>query len=166
MCALRPKTAVWKSLPRAARSSKSGRTGRTPVPGVLFAERARTSPIFKITPDRLKYPLKRVGDRFERISWDQALDEIAAKIKEIREKHGPRVHRFHGGRRSGLPFPVAFRLTLSSRAWGPRTTTVPWPRSTPAFFGWKERLSAVRTCIRAPMWTVRISLSAGGPTPW
>ena len=27
--------------------------------------------------DRLKYPLKRVGDRFERISWDQAMDEIA-----------------------------------------------------------------------------------------
>jgi len=44
-------------------------------------------------PDRLNYPLKRVGERgegkWERISWDQALDEIAAKLKEIKEKHGP-----------------------------------------------------------------------------
>jgi anaerobic selenocysteine-containing dehydrogenase len=27
--------------------------------------------------DRLKYPLKKVGNKFERISWDQAIDEIA-----------------------------------------------------------------------------------------
>ncbi|MFC2069775.1 molybdopterin-dependent oxidoreductase, partial [Chloroflexota bacterium] len=44
-------------------------------------------------PDRLKYPLKRVGKRgegkWERITWEQALDEIADKIKEIREKYRP-----------------------------------------------------------------------------
>ncbi|MEM3697207.1 MAG: molybdopterin-dependent oxidoreductase [Candidatus Bathyarchaeia archaeon] len=44
-------------------------------------------------PGRLNYPLKRVGERgegkWERISWDQALDEIAAKLKEIKEKYGP-----------------------------------------------------------------------------
>lgn len=45
-------------------------------------------------PMRIKKPLKRVGERgegkFEEISWDQALDEIAAKLKEITEKHGRR----------------------------------------------------------------------------
>ena len=44
-------------------------------------------------PDRLKYPLKRVGNRgqgnWERITWEQALDEIADKIKNIREEYGP-----------------------------------------------------------------------------
>ena len=44
-------------------------------------------------PDRLKWPLKRVGERgsgkWERISWDQALDEIAAKMLEIRDTYGP-----------------------------------------------------------------------------
>jgi anaerobic selenocysteine-containing dehydrogenase len=44
-------------------------------------------------PDRLNFPLKRVGERgegkWERISWDQALDEIAENLKEIKKKHGP-----------------------------------------------------------------------------
>ena len=43
-------------------------------------------------PNRLKKPLKRVGERgegkWEEISWDQALDEIAEKINEVRDKYG------------------------------------------------------------------------------
>jgi anaerobic selenocysteine-containing dehydrogenase len=33
--------------------------------------------------DRLLYPMKRAGDKFERISWDQAIGEIAEKLKKI-----------------------------------------------------------------------------------
>jgi anaerobic selenocysteine-containing dehydrogenase len=40
------------------------------------------------SPDRLMYPQKRVGDRFVRISWEQALLEIGAKARELRERHG------------------------------------------------------------------------------
>ena len=44
-------------------------------------------------PDRLKYPLKRIGRRgqgkWERISWDRALGEIAEKLMAIREEFGP-----------------------------------------------------------------------------
>ncbi len=36
------------------------------------------------SPDRLQYPLKRVGDRFERISWAQAMSEIGAKVRALR----------------------------------------------------------------------------------
>lgn len=36
------------------------------------------------SPDRLRYPLKRVGDSFERISWQQAMSEIGAKVKALR----------------------------------------------------------------------------------
>lgn len=45
------------------------------------------------SPERLKYPLKRAGARGEgkwkRISWDEALDEIATRLLEIKEKYGP-----------------------------------------------------------------------------
>ncbi len=43
-------------------------------------------------PDRVQYPMKRVGERgegkWERISWDEALDTIAKRFKEISDKHG------------------------------------------------------------------------------
>jgi anaerobic dimethyl sulfoxide reductase subunit A len=43
-------------------------------------------------PDRLKYPMKRVGERgsgeFERISWDDALDLLASEITRVKEKYG------------------------------------------------------------------------------
>ena len=48
---------------------------------------------FTYHPDRVKYPLKRAGNRgegkWERISWEQALTEIAAKVTEIRDTYGP-----------------------------------------------------------------------------
>jgi len=40
--------------------------------------------------DRLTHPLKRVGRDFQKISWEQAVQEIAGKLKEILERHGPR----------------------------------------------------------------------------
>lgn len=53
-------------------------------------------------PERLLYPLKRVGERGEgkwkRISWDEALDEIAAKLKTIRDKGEHSEFAFHQGR--------------------------------------------------------------------
>lgn len=44
-------------------------------------------------PDRLKYPLRRAGERgegkWERISWDEALTEVAAAIVEAIDMEGP-----------------------------------------------------------------------------
>ncbi len=39
-------------------------------------------------PDRLQRPLKKVGDEFVEIGWDEAFDEIGARLREIRERHG------------------------------------------------------------------------------
>jgi thiosulfate reductase / polysulfide reductase chain A len=43
-------------------------------------------------PAQLRYPLKRIGERgenqWERISWDQALEEIAKKLKDLKSAYG------------------------------------------------------------------------------
>lgn len=43
------------------------------------------------SPERLKHPLKRVNGRFEQISWNQALDEIADKLSQLKAAYGPQV---------------------------------------------------------------------------
>lgn len=44
-------------------------------------------------PDRLMYPLKRVGERgggeWERVSWDEAMDDIAARLRKVVDQYGP-----------------------------------------------------------------------------
>jgi formate dehydrogenase major subunit len=38
---------------------------------------------------RLKYPMKMVAGKYQRISWDQAINEIGDKLLDIRKKSGP-----------------------------------------------------------------------------
>ena len=53
-------------------------------------------------PDRILYPMKRVGKRGEgkwkRITWDEALDEIAARMKKNRDAGTPEKVVYHYGR--------------------------------------------------------------------
>jgi anaerobic selenocysteine-containing dehydrogenase len=54
-------------------------------------------------PDRLLHPLRRTGPkgegRFERITWDQALDTVAGNLREVRRAHGGEaiLPFFYGG---------------------------------------------------------------------
>ena len=59
-------------------------------------------------PERLLYPLKRVGPRgsgqFERIGWDEALDTIAERLSATRAEHGaPAVAFFAGYTKEARP---------------------------------------------------------------
>ena len=62
--------------------------------------------------DRLKYPLKKVGSGFERISWDQAIDEIAAKLKAVLGRYGPHSFAYMGASMQGGHFEAAFGIRL------------------------------------------------------
>lgn len=62
--------------------------------------------------DRLKTPLKRVGNGFEAVSWDQALDEIAEKLRSIIEEYGPRSLAYMGGGGQGCHLEAAFAVRL------------------------------------------------------
>lgn len=69
--------------------------------------------------DRVLFPLKKVGDRFEKISWGQAMQEISEKLKGILAQHGPRAlaSLVGGGEYSflSMPFPVRLVQRLGSR---------------------------------------------------
>jgi len=63
--------------------------------------KGRAAVDFHTHPGRINYPLKRVGkrgeDKWKRISWQQAMDEIAAKLKGVKGKHGPEAVAVIGG---------------------------------------------------------------------
>ena len=54
--------------------------------------RGRTYRRWLANPDRINYPMKRVGKRgegkFEQISWDEAVDTIASELKRIIDEYG------------------------------------------------------------------------------
>ena len=55
------------------------------------------------SPDRLKYPLKRQADgTYERISWTRAIDEIGAKVKQLKEEEGPDSIAMYVGTAAGF----------------------------------------------------------------
>jgi anaerobic selenocysteine-containing dehydrogenase len=63
-----------------------------PVTQGYICAKVRRLPEHLYGPDRLLHPARRVGPkgegRFARISWDEALDLAAARLGELRERHG------------------------------------------------------------------------------
>ncbi len=62
--------------------------------------------------DRLTEPLKRVDGRFAPISWDQAIEEIAAKMTRLVDQYGPRCLAYMGASSQGGHFEGAFGLSI------------------------------------------------------
>jgi thiosulfate reductase/polysulfide reductase chain A len=66
---------------------------KSPVNGTRVCARGNSGVQLVYDPDRVKTPLKRVGARGEgkwaKISWDEALDEIAHNMQQVKKKYGP-----------------------------------------------------------------------------
>lgn len=96
-------------------------------------------------PDRLRHPMRRTGDRWERVSWESALDEAAARIHEVQERHGndaiasylgnPSVHNL-----GTLLFGPMFLRTLRTRHGYSATSVDQLPHQLVAHFMFGHQL--------------------------
>ncbi len=101
-------------------------------------------------PLRLNYPQKRAGARgenkWERITWDQALDEIAAKLAELRDIEGPEMLATMGGTHQGCGdwsnFRFSVRFGTPNFIIQGRNCGVGEFSNEVAMYGWDTKISA------------------------
>lgn len=95
---------------------------RNPITAGYICNKAVTVPHYAHHGQRVEFPMKKKPDgSFERISWDQAIDEIAAKLARIRAEHAPRSIALCGvgGQANHLdaPYASSFLRAVGSRRW-------------------------------------------------
>jgi anaerobic selenocysteine-containing dehydrogenase len=121
-------------------------------------------------PDRLKYPLKRTGERgegkWERISWDEALDIIATKLMAYKAQYGPESVAWCLGEPKGLEFAFAQRFAT---AFGtPNVITPGWCCGVPSgmasalTYGWNVVPDEEQPSKMVVLWAVNNNHTASG----
>jgi thiosulfate reductase/polysulfide reductase chain A len=87
--------------------------------GAFCIKGIRGAPGITYGANRLLYPMRRTGARGEgkwaRVSWDEALDEMADGLARVRQKHGPEAIV---GATSGAYFSRSLILALTLRSIG------------------------------------------------
>ncbi|MDH3201672.1 MAG: molybdopterin oxidoreductase family protein [Myxococcales bacterium] len=96
-------------------------------------------------PDRLKAPVRRVGNRWEPISWDEAFDETVDRLHEVQEKHGrsaiglyfgnPNAHNF-----GTLVYGPAFFRGLGTKNRFSASSCDQWPLMLASYFMFGHQL--------------------------
>ncbi len=78
----------------------------SPINHGVLCPKGRAAPKLLYHPDRLRHPLKRIGEKgggqWSAISWDEALDTIADEFTKNRDCHGPESVVFIQGSAKGL----------------------------------------------------------------
>ena len=104
--------------------------------GGAVCAKGRAAPEIHDHPNRVNYPLRRTRPKtdpdpgWERCTWDEALDLIAAKLSEIRETSGPQAVAFSRG---------------TGSATGVRDTD-PWFTRLANHFGTPNMMSTTHVC--------------------
>jgi len=121
-------------------------------------------------PERLHYPMKRVGERgagkWQRITWDEALDIIAAKLQSIEVESGPETVFFGLGEPKGLEF--AFAQRLASVFGTPNIMTPAWCCGAPSgsasglTYGWNCVPDEEELPRLLVVWGVNNNFTSGG----
>ncbi len=118
----------------------------TPSSKGYLCQKAARLAHYQSHPDRLQQPLKRRPDgSFEAVSWDQALDEIAAKLKAIRTQHGGRAFAAYGGGGQGNHLGGAYMRQLL-KAMGSRFIYTALAQEKTGDFWVNGRMFGKQTC--------------------
>jgi len=95
---------------------------------------------FVHSPDRLNQPLKKVEGKFVPISWDQALEEISAKMKSIHQQYGGESIAAYMGNPIGFSLWPTTMMTFFLKAFGADKLFTPGTQDCANKFAGGERL--------------------------
>jgi anaerobic selenocysteine-containing dehydrogenase len=110
--------------------------------GGVMCIKGKAAPELVYNPDRLNYPVKRthpkgdVDPGWQRVSWNEALDEIARRILEIRSRYGAKAIALAKGTRSGTSVDDVERwlgrllYSIGSPNWVSTTHVCNWHKDT------------------------------------
>ncbi len=65
---------------------------------------------------RLRHPMRKVNGKWQKLSWDQALDEICGKLLAIRENDGPDALHINGSAKVSTE--MAYQQRKLAAFWG------------------------------------------------
>ncbi|MEG8184252.1 molybdopterin-dependent oxidoreductase [Nocardia terpenica] len=89
-------------------------------------------------PDRLRTPVRRVGDSFEPIGWDEAFTEIGRRLREVRREHGRNAIGMYLGNpaahSSSVMYAVLLRIALLTRNFFTASSIDQFPQE---FVAWR-----------------------------
>lgn len=89
-------------------------------------------------PDRLRRPMRRVGDGFEEIGWDEALALAGERLRAVRRRHGRDAIAMYLGNpaahSSSVVYGIALRVALLTRKFYSASSIDQFPQE---FAAWK-----------------------------
>lgn len=95
---------------------------------------------FAHSPDRLQTPLKKVNGQFEKISWNQALQEIGQKLRSIHDDHGGEAIAAYMGNPIGFSLWPTMVMTYFLKAFDAHKLFTPGTQDCANKFAGGERL--------------------------